>query len=172
MFLIRSRLVLPESLILSGVPAFHGTTGTEISLYSRYAFARAFYIVIYPDQKLFRRGSDMAVWDGAVIRRILRRKAYYGAVVTHTQESKDLFSKHKTSIPEEEQFVVEGMHEPIVKRRIVSGGFGGLFSANSPTARRFHPGECGLSAEIWRTSSGGRKRTRGLISAEEAPLLK
>ena len=59
-----------------------------------------------------------------------------------------------------------------VKRRIVGGGFGGLFSANSPTARRFHPGECGLSAEIWRTSSGGRKRTRGLISAEEAPLLK
>jgi len=60
----------------------------------------------------------------------------------------------------------------IVKRRIVGGGFGGLFSVNSPTARRFHPGECGLSAEIWRTSSGGRKRTRGLISAEEAPLLK
>lgn len=82
----------------------------------KYDTPAQYYIKKHPDHRMFKDGSDMAVWDGAVIRRILRRKTYYGAVVTHTQESKDLFSKHKTSIPEEEQFVVEGMHEPIITK--------------------------------------------------------
>lgn len=64
------------------------------------------------------------------------------------------------------------LDELFVKRRIVSGGFGGLFSTKSSTTRRFHLGECRLSAEMRRSFSGGRKGVRGFISAEESPLLK
>ena len=74
------------------------------------------YKKINPKQKMYDNNSEMRCWNGSMIKRILVRKAYYGAVVSHTLEHIDWSRKNCTRVPEEEQIVVEGMHEPIISK--------------------------------------------------------
>ena len=58
----------------------------------------------------------MRSWDSTAIKIILTRKNYYGAYVGHKLEKVEVGGNTDRAVPEEEQIVIEGMHEPIVSK--------------------------------------------------------
>jgi len=56
------------------------------------------------------------LWNSRTVRSILRGKVYYGAYVAHRMERVKVGKDRAVQVPEEEQIVIEGMHEPIVTK--------------------------------------------------------
>lgn len=69
-----------------------------------------------PGDGTYSNQSEIRVWDPNSIKRILTRKTYYGAYVGHMVEVTEVGGKYGRLVPEEEQIVIEGMHEPIISK--------------------------------------------------------
>ena len=69
-----------------------------------------------PGSGSYSKQSDMRSWDSTAIKRILKRKTYYGAYVGHILERVEVGGNTDRAVPEEEQIVIEGMHEPIISK--------------------------------------------------------
>ena len=119
----------------------------------KYDTPAVYYRKNHPDQKLFKDIAKQSCWNGSIVKHILTRKAYYGAVVSHTMERTDWSSKKVTRIPEEEQIVVEGMHEAIVTKeeflraqeRFRTGGHVVVVKGDYPLFKKVRCGVCGRS---------------------------
>ena len=99
--------------------ALAGTRPTDIGRIMNmkgYETPSAYYRRKNPKAKKFADVSKAQCWDINSIRRILQNKVYYGTVVGHKREGIGACSKHTTAVPEEEQIIVEGMHEGIVSK--------------------------------------------------------
>ena len=70
----------------------------------------------HPDDKKFRKVSNMACWNNCSVRRILHCEMYYGVVVGHKRQSIGRGWKHSAKTPEEEKIIVEGKHPAIVSK--------------------------------------------------------
>lgn len=75
-----------------------------------------FYLKKHPDTKLFKGKGSSKVWMTNKVLAIIQDESYYGAVVQHKRQSLSVGSRHTVAVPKEEQFIVEGMHEPIVSK--------------------------------------------------------
>ena len=69
-----------------------------------------------PGTGAYSKQSEMKNWDSDAIKRILTRKTYYGAYVGHVLERVEVGGSYDRHVPEEEQIVIEGMHEPIISK--------------------------------------------------------
>lgn len=76
----------------------------------------AYYRRMNPKTKKFAEASEFRCWDINAIRRILQNRVYYGAVVGHKREQISTCSRHSVKVPEEEQVIVENMHQGIVTK--------------------------------------------------------
>ena len=76
----------------------------------------AYYRRMNPKTKKFADASEYRCWDINAIRRILQNRVYYGAVVGHKREQVSACSRHSVKVPEEEQVIVENVHQGIVTK--------------------------------------------------------
>ena len=70
----------------------------------------------HPGTKKFADSSHKACWTHTNLRTILKQEMYYGAIVGHKRQALTVGGKHTTSVPKDEQFIVEGRHEGIVTK--------------------------------------------------------
>lgn len=70
----------------------------------------------HPDKKKFANTSDKACWSGNSVRKVLQQEMYYGAVVGHKRQGVGVGWKHSTTVPKEDQVIVENMHPGIVTK--------------------------------------------------------
>ncbi len=94
-------------------------------------------------------------WAYPTVRAILRNRVYTGAMVQHKSEKISYKMEKCRRIPEEEQYIVENMHEPIIsremfeqvqaigKRRVRTPGFQGEARKAHPYAGILVCGDCG-----------------------------
>lgn len=70
----------------------------------------------HPGTKKFAGSSNKVCWTHTNLRTILKQEMYYGAIVGHKRQVLTVGGKHTTSVPKDEQFVVEGRHEGIITK--------------------------------------------------------
>ena len=75
-----------------------------------------YYQSQHPGAKLFKGKDSNKIWLTTKILLIIQDETYYGAVVQHKRQRTSVGSKHTVAVSKEDQFIVEGMHDPIVTK--------------------------------------------------------